>query len=155
MHRIASVVIALVALSLSTAASAATLSADLQKGLQESKFVYIQSTRKGGALSKAAEIWFLYANDAVYVGTRPDSWRAKRIKWGRPQAKIAVGKQDGPSFKASGAIVKEPETEKLMLETYAKKYPDAWSKYDKSFRDGFKAGSRVLIKYTPVWDRNR
>jgi len=155
MPRIASLVIALIAVSLSTLANAAELSADLQKGLQESPYVYIQSTRKGGALGKAAEIWFLYANGAVYVGTKPDSWRAKRIKWGRPQARLAVGKQDGPSFKASGAIVKEPETEKLMLETYAKKYPGAWSKYETSFRDGFKDGSRVLIKYTPEGDNRQ
>ena len=138
-----------IVLTLSSAAQAASLSADLDKALQESKFVYIASTRKDGMLSKPAEIWFLYHDGAVYVGSKPSTWRAKRIKWGRPQATIAVGKADGPSFKASGAFAKEPETEKLMFETYAKKYPDGWPKYESSFRNGFKDGSHVLIKYTP------
>lgn len=127
----------------------AALSPELESGLRDSKYVYIQSTRKDGSLSKAAEIWFLHHDGAVYVGTRPTSWRAKRIKAGRPQAQIAIGKTDGPSFKATGAIVKEPATEKLMLETFAKKYPDGWPRYEKEFRSGFADGSRVLIKYTP------
>ncbi len=127
----------------------AALSPELEAGLRDSKYVYIQSTRKDGNLSKAAEIWFLHHDGAVYVGTRPTSWRAKRIKAGRPQAQIAVGKVGGPSFKATGAIVKEPATEKLLLETFAKKYPDGWPRYEKEFRSGFEDGSRVLIKYTP------
>jgi len=129
--------------------AATPLTPELDAGLKESKYVYISSTRKDGKLSKAAEIWFLYHEGAVYVGTRPTSWRAKRIKWGRPQAQIAVGKESGPSFRATGAIVKEAATEKLMLETFAKKYPDGWARYEKEFRDGFRDNSRVMIKYSP------
>ncbi len=125
------------------------LSAEIKTALASSKYVYIASTRKNGSLGKAAEIWFLYRNDAVYVGTPPTSWRARRIKAGRPQAKISVGKPDGPSFMAAGAIVNEPEAQQAMLEAYAKKYPDGWSKFDEKFRSGFKDGTRVLIKYTP------
>jgi hypothetical protein len=134
---------------LASLASAGGLSPELKKSLAESKYVYIASQRKDGNFGKPAEIWFFYHNDAVYVGTLPTSWRAKRIKWGRPTSKIAVGKQDGPSFEASGAIVKDAEAEKAMLETYAKKYPDGWKQFEEKFRNGFKDGSRVLIKYTP------
>ena len=66
--------------------------------------------------SKPAEIWFLWHDGAVYVGTRPTSWRVKRIKAGRPEAKIAVGKVDGPSFMATGSLVNDPKIEALMLE---------------------------------------
>jgi hypothetical protein len=128
---------------------AAALSPEIKAALANSKYVYIASTRKNGSLSKPAEIWFLYHNDAVYVGTPPTSWRARRIKAGRPQAKISVGKVDGPSFTATGAIVNDPAAQQAMLETYAKKYPDGWSKFEEKFRSGFKDGTRVLIKYTP------
>jgi hypothetical protein len=126
------------------------LSPEIEDGLKTSKFVYISSTRKDGTLSKPAEIWFMYWNGSVYVGSSPKSWRARRINWKRPGAKIWVGKRDGPSFAASGAIVKEPEAEQALLKTYAEKYADGWSKWEKSFREGFKDGSRVLIKYTPT-----
>jgi len=48
--------------------------------LADARFVYIQSTRKDGALSKPAEIWFAVMDGAVWVGSSPDSWRAKRIR---------------------------------------------------------------------------
>ena len=127
----------------------AELSAEIKTVLAASKFVYIASTRKDGSLGKPAEIWFLYHQGAVYVGTPPTSWRARRIKAGRPQAKIWVGKTDGPSFIATGAIVSDPAAQQAMLEAYAKKYPDGWSRFEEKFRSGFKDGTRVLIKYTP------
>ncbi len=130
-------------------AGAGDLSAEVKSALESSKFVYISSTRKDGQLGKPAEIWFLYYHGAVYVGTPPTTWRARRIKAGRTQAKIAVGKPDGPTFLATGAIVKEPDVYPVLFETYAKKYPDGWPKFEEKVRGGFKDGSRVLIKYTP------
>lgn len=129
--------------------SRGALSAEIESGLRSSKFVYISSTRKDGSLSKPAEIWFMYHNGSVYVGTSPKSWRARRIRWGRPAAKIWVGKPDGPSFTATGAIVKDESAEQLLLKTFAEKYPEGWGRWEKSFREGFKDGNRVLIKYTP------
>jgi hypothetical protein len=140
---------ALLTTSLTVAPAHAELSSEIRTALASSKYVYIASTRKSGGLSKPAEIWFLYHNGAVYVGTPPTSWRARRIKAGRPQAKIWVGKPDGPSFTATGAIVKDAEAQQAMLDGYAKKYPDGWSKFEDKFRAGFKDGTRVLIKYTP------
>lgn len=141
--------VAVVALLLCAASAAWGLSAELEKGLTDSQFVYIASTRKDGTLGKPAEIWFFYHDGAVYVGTSPSSWRVRRIRWGRPQAKIWVGKPDGPSFMARGEVVDDDATEALLLETYARKYPDGWKRYEKNFREGFKDGKRVLVKYTP------
>jgi hypothetical protein len=122
---------------------------DLQDQLASSTFVYISSTRKDGTLSRPAEIWFLWHKGSVYVASPPTTWRARRIRWGRPQAQIWIGKPDGPSFTATGAIVNEPETQTVLLETYARKYPDGWKKWEESFRKGFGDGSRLLIRYTP------
>lgn len=135
------------ALALPTSASA--LSADVEKQLAEAEYVYISSTRKDGSLGEAAEIWFLYHEGAVYVGTRATSWRVKRINWGRPAAKVWVGKRDGSAFAAKGELVKDAKIEALLMKTFAEKYPGGWKKYAEGFRSGFADGSRVVVKYTP------
>ena len=50
---------------------------------------------------------------------------------------------------ATGALVSDPGGNRRCSKTYAKKYPDGWSKFDENFRSGFKDGTRVVIKYTP------
>ena len=148
-RRLLDTVALLLALCLIPCATIADLSPDLQKALENSQYVYISSTRKDGSLSQPAEIWFLYHDGAVYVGTRPASWRVRRIKAGRPTAKIAVGKVDGPSFTATGSLVSDPAVQELLMKTYARKYEGAWQTHEESFRQGFKDGSRVLVKYVP------
>jgi hypothetical protein len=133
----------------SVASAAAALSPELERALKESKYVYVQSERKSGEFGRPAEIWFHHEGNAVYVGTRPDSWRVRRIKAGRRQARIAVGKADGPSFEALGELRRDPAVEARMMEAYAKKYPEGWARFADSFRDGFKNGQRVLVRYTP------
>lgn len=130
--------------------AAGTLSPEQLKQLGEAKFVYIQSTRKDGTLSKPAEIWFAVMDGALWVGSSPESWRAKRIRWGRPQARIAIGSPSGPAFKATGSFVKDPAMYQKFCDQLAGKYPEKWSRWEQSFRDGLKSGERVLIKYTPV-----
>lgn len=127
----------------------AALSATQQRQLEQSQYVYIQSTRKDGSLSQPAEIWFMFHDGAVWVGTPPTSWRAKRIKAGRPRARIAIGKREAEPFFATGSISNDAKAQELMLKTYATKYPDGWSRFEEKFRQGFKDGTRVLIKYTP------
>jgi hypothetical protein len=142
-------VILLVALLLMPWPAAAGLSPELQKALTDSKYVYISSTRKDGSLSKPAEIWFIFHDGAVYVGTPPTTWRVRRIKAGRPAAKIAVGTPDGPSFMATGSLVNDPSIQEVMLKTYAHKYEAGWQTHEQNFRQGFKDGARVLVKYVP------
>jgi hypothetical protein len=136
------------AASLVTAAAAA-LSPEIDRALRDSKYVYIQSERKSGQLGKPAEIWFYYDGKAVYVGTPPTSWRVRRIKAGHKKARIAVGKADGPAFDATGEIVRDGALEQRLMEEYARKYPEGWSRFADKFREGFKNGERVLVRYTP------
>ncbi len=130
-------------------AAATELPAAVREQLASAKYVYISTQRKDGSFSKPAEIWFMYHDGAVWVGTPPTTWRVKRIKHHRPNAKIAVGKPDGPSFDAVGSIVTDAKVADLLFQTYAKKYPDRWPGYEQKFKDGMKDGSRVLVKYTP------
>jgi hypothetical protein len=145
-----SIIAAALVLGLGAGAAGATeLPAPVREQLASARYVYIASQRKDGTFGKPAEIWFMYHDGAVWVGTPPTSWRVKRIKHQRPNAKIAVGKPDGPSFDAVGSIVKDPKVADLLFETYAKKYPDRWPGYAQKFKDGMKDGSRVLVKYVP------
>ena len=137
-----------VALGLVTIAAAA-VSPGVDHVLRDSKYVYIQSQRKSGQLGKPAEIWFHWDGKAVWVGTPPTSYRVRRIKAGRPKAHIAVGKADGPAFDATGEVVKDPAVEKSLMEDYARKYPEGWARFADKFRDGFKTGERVLVRYSP------
>jgi hypothetical protein len=129
---------------------AGALAPDVERALRESQYVYIQSQRKSGAFGKAAEIWFMYDGGAVLVGTPPTSWRVKRIKAGRTRARIAVGKPDGPSFDATGALVHDAAVEQRLLDEYGRKYPEGWKRFADRFREGFKTGDRVIVRYTPA-----
>lgn len=131
------------------AARATELPAAVRDQLAAATYVYIATQRKDGSFGKPAEIWFMWHDGAVWVGTTPTTWRVKRIKHKRPNAKIAVGKPDGPSFEAVGSIVKDAKVADLLRETYAKKYPDRWPGYAERFKAGFADGSRVLVRYVP------
>jgi hypothetical protein len=132
-----------------TSVVAAALPPEVDRALRDSTYVYIQSERKSHKLGKPSEIWFFYDGTAVYVGTRPTSWRVRRIKAGRRRAHIAIGKPDGPAFDATGELVHDAGVEQRLMEAYAKKYPDGWSRFAEGFREGFKTGERVLVRYTP------
>ena len=129
--------------------AALALSSDLERALKESQYVYIQSERQSGALGKPAEIWFMYDGGAVLVGTPQTAWRVKRIRAGRKRARIAVGKADGPAFDATGELVKDPAVEQRLLDEFGRKYPDGWQRFADRFREGFKTGDRVIVRYTP------
>lgn len=119
--------------------------------LQASEYVYIASTRKSGELGTPAEIWFWEYENAIWVGTRPGSWRARRIGWGRPEARIWIGKRDGPSLWATGSIVRDqPDVWQKFCDALAKKYPESWPRHEAGFKTGYADGSRVLIRYDPV-----
>ena len=136
-------------LVLAVATVAAALSSDLDRALREATYVYVQSERKSGELGKPAEIWFFWDGSAVYVGTRPTSWRVKRIKAGRRKAHVAVGKADGPGFDATGEVVHDAAIEEKLMAEFAWKYPEGWKQHADGFRSGFKSGDRVLVRYKP------
>ena len=129
---------------------AVALTAEVQEALDSSKYVYIASTRKDGSLGRPAEIWFMHHQEAVWVATPKTTWRVKRLQAGRDGAKIWVGKPKGPAFMAKGSIVEDSGVQEVLFETFAKKYPDGWSSFEKNFRAGLQSGDRVLIKYAPT-----
>jgi hypothetical protein len=129
---------------------AADLPAELTRALETSRYVYIATARKTGGYGAPAEIWFMYDQGAVWVASPPTTWRVKRIRAGRRTARIAVGAKDGPSFTATGSLVRDPAVYERLFATFAKKYPEGWRQYESRFRAGLNDGSRVLIRYAPA-----
>jgi predicted pyridoxine 5'-phosphate oxidase superfamily flavin-nucleotide-binding protein len=129
--------------------ASAALTPEIENALRTSPYVYIATQRKSGGFGQPAEIWFMYRDGAVWVASPATTWRAKRIRAGRPTATIAVGKREGPSFEATGQLVKDPKAYEALFTTLAEKYPDGWKQYEERFRTGLADGSRVLIKYDP------
>lgn len=142
--------LALAVLLLVSTPARAKLTPELERALASATYVYVQSERKTGEWSKPAEIWFHVDGGQVCVGTRPTSWRVRRIGWKRTKARIAVGSVDGPAFEATAAVVKDPALEARLMDALAKKYPEGWKRHEQSFRDGFTSGERVLVCYTPT-----
>jgi len=141
--------LALATVLLAASSALAGFTPEQDKQLAEATYVYVQSERKSGEWSKPAEIWFFVDGGTLYVGTRPESWRVKRIKAGRTKARVAIGKADGPAFEATASLVKDPAIEEKMFAAFATKYPEGWKKYEDAFRQGFKSGERVMVAYTP------
>jgi hypothetical protein len=49
--------------------------------LSKASVIYIATVRKDGNQSKAAPVWFTFTPDGlIYIQTRPDRWKAKRVK---------------------------------------------------------------------------
>lgn len=130
--------------------SAAAYSAEVEAALTTSTYAYISSERKSGEQGKAAEIWYMYHDGLVWVGTPKTTYRAKRILAGQTKARVALGKTDGPTFDATASIVDDPKMNDVLFENLAKKYPGGWKSFEEGFRSGFSDGSRVLIKYEPA-----
>lgn len=130
--------------------AAESLAPEVVRALETSPYVYIATQRKGGGFGGPAEIWFMWDQGAVWVASPTTTWRVKRIRAGRPAARIAVGSKTGPTFDARGSLVRDPATYTRLYATYAKKYPDGWQKYEARFREGLADGSRVLMRYDPV-----
>ncbi len=138
-------------LTLVVGARASDLPPDVVGHLEKDAYVYIASTRKSGDLGAAAEIWFWWDGSDVFVGTNVGSYRVRRIKAGRPAARIWVENTDGPWFAAKGVLVDGRDAQDRMIETYSKKYGDSFTKSWKAkFRDGFEAGTTVVVRYTPT-----
>ena len=123
---------------------------EVVRALEHSAYVYIATQRKDGSFGAAAEIWFMYDQGAVWMASPTTAWRVKRIRAGRPTARIAVGKKDGPVLMATGSFVRDPAAYERLYIAFAKKYPEGWPKYEARFREGLKDGSRVLMRYELV-----
>jgi hypothetical protein len=138
------------------------LPADAQQALGISPLVYISPLQANGSESRChGEVWYFVDGGHVVIATGSDRWKSRALKKGRDRARIWVGDygparsadgpfRQGPSFLARAKFDEDRATFDRLLESFGKKYPDEWDKWDPRFRKGYADGSRVVIRYVPI-----
>jgi len=97
------------------------------------KYISLTTFRKNGT-AVPTPVWFGEENDKLYVMTRGDSWKAKRLR-NNPQVRIAActirGKVTGPEFPATVRILPQqdwPRARQLINQKYWLARLPIWSK---------------------------
>lgn len=79
----------------------------IPKEIQGQKYISLTTFRKSGAAVNTP-VWFAEEGDKLYVKTRNDSGKYKRIR-NNPQVKVAActmsGKMTGPEFSATARVL--------------------------------------------------
>ena len=145
--------------------AAAPVSAKLGAKLRDSTYVYVSPLRRGGDESNChAEVWYGWIDGSVVLITSKESWKARSLQNGLDRARIWVGDygrwkqflgrnedfREGPSFDAQASVARDEKLLGRLLETYETKYPEEIADWRDKMRSGFRDGTRVLIRYTPV-----
>jgi PPOX class probable F420-dependent enzyme len=102
------------------------------------KYISLTTFRKSGA-GVATPVWFGEQDGKLYVMTRSDMWKTKRIR-NNPQVRVAActmgGKVTGPEFPASARLI-GPEEFASARQTITRKYFLAWVSSPFSRADAF------------------
>jgi len=141
------------------------LSAELESKLRVSEYVYISPLRKDGQESTChGEVWYDWIDGSVVMITSKKTWKARSLEKGLDRARIWVGDygrwkaffghnddfQQGLSFHARASTTLDEKLFERMLTTYETKYPEEIADWRDKMRSGFRDGTRILIRYTPV-----
>jgi uncharacterized protein len=111
--------------------------------IHDQKYISLKTFRKNG-VGVATPVWFGEENGKLYVMTRSDLGKAKRIR-NNPQVRVAPctirGKVTGPEFPATARIL-PPEDHAKARQTINRKYwmarlPLLWSRTDTYFELSF------------------
>jgi hypothetical protein len=118
----------------------------------KSQLIYIATVRKDGNQSRSTPVWFTTTPEHILLlETKPDSWKAKRIRRGSP-AMIWIGAMDGPAFIGKAAITTDKDLQAHIITDYPKKYLTARVGLFKPTQEKFDSGKIVAIAITPGRD---
>jgi Pyridoxamine 5'-phosphate oxidase len=133
---------------LAAAVAGAGFTPEVTEALRTSKNLYVATERADGSPSKVSPIWFMFDGEAVYFTTLPTSYKAKRVKRGRP-LHVWVGSADGPHFVAAGEVLHDPALAERMAPAYDRKYWISWLGFFRPRPDRVRAGQTVIIRVRP------
>jgi hypothetical protein len=120
--------------------------------LSKASVIYIATVRKDGNQSKAAPVWFTFTPDGlIYIQTRPDRWKAKRVKRGSPMIGW-IGSRTGPAFIAKAEITSDPAVVHRITDDFPHRYLMVRLGWHVPKQAMFDKGDVVAIKITPVHD---
>jgi len=127
--------------------------ANVRSALATAKNLYVATERKDGSRSDAAPIWFMADEEAVWFTTVPSSWKAKRVKLGRP-LHVNVGTREGPYFKGRGTLVSDPAVAARMAPVYSGRYWIAWLGFFRPNPERVRAGKTLIVRVVPWQDHS-
>ena len=123
--------------------------ADLHRALEDARQLYVATERKDGSLSTVAPVWFMYDGSAVHFTTAPGSWKAKRAARGGT-LHVRVGRKDGPYWKGTMALQRDPALAERMRPVYRKRYWLAWLGLVCPSGARVTAGKSLIVSVTPL-----
>ena len=147
------------------AQESAALSEAAQSALAKSSLVYVSPLHPDGSESRChGEVWFFVDDGDVVLGTDQKRWKARAVQKGWDRARIWVGDfgpvgkagslyRDAPQFDALASIDADPATFAKLMQSFGEKYKDGWGKWGPRFQKSYDDGTRVLIRYRPVSER--
>ena len=130
----------------------------LPAAASDSDLIYLSPLRSDGSLSRCqAEVWFARVDDALYVVTASDAWRARAVAQGLDRATVWVGDVgvwdrnpeyvDLPSVTMRATLVDDAATQEQLLDIFGSKYRLEWVVWGRRWRNGLADGSRVMLRY--------
>lgn len=143
----------------------AALAAPVRKALETSEFVYISPLRSDGKESTChGEVWFGSFDDSAVIVTSTQSWKVRSLVRGLDRARVWVGDygrwkrlvgrnesfRKAPSFDAKVEFVRDDDLLEALLERYDTKYPAEIGRWRQRMHDEYYAGTRVMLRYSPV-----
>ena len=142
------------------------LSAETQKALETSPYVYVSPLKSDGEESRChGEVWYSWLDGAVVLNTTKGAWKARAVERGLKSARVWVGDHGrwktalggkneafraAPMFNAAVERVTDAAVNERMLKDFDVKYPGSIDRWRDKMRDGFASGERHLLRYTPV-----
>jgi len=141
------------------------LAPGLESALEESPYVYVCPLLGDGRESTChGEVWYAWLDGAAVVITASDRWKARALARGLDRARLwvgdhgrwkqIVGRNDdfraAPSFDARASAVRDDALLDRVLAAFEVKYPAEIGRWRDRMRQGYRDGSRVLIRYEPV-----
>jgi hypothetical protein len=145
-------------------ASAYVLPENARKALRESPLVYISPLKTDGEESRChGEVWYYVDGDDVCVGSTVDTWKVKAVNLGLDRARVWVADygpewralnryRSAPSFLAKVSIDESRAVYEGLMRGHAQRYPGEWDKWEEKFRQQYAAGTRKILRYSPVAD---
>jgi len=122
------------------------------EALSKASVIYVATVRKDGNQSKAAPVWFTTTpQGSILIQTRPDRWKAKRIRRGSPVIGW-IGSRSGPAFLAKAEITSDPAVVRRIVDDFPHRYLMVRLGWHVPTQAMFDKGDGLALNITPVRD---
>jgi hypothetical protein len=149
---------------LATKAASYSLPEAAKKALVESPLVYISPLQANGEESRChGEVWYYVDGSDVIVGSAMSTWKVRALNKGLDRARVwiadygpewrSLGRyRSAPGFLAQVSIDQSKRVFEGLMQGHAQRYPDEWGKWEERFRTEYIAGTRKILRYSPIGD---